>query len=124
MPPHFTEEETEVRGDPGCEVRSITTSCWCPLPYIVLLNCSFHLQLILELQNIPASLLLHPVYYFGSKWQPRAPASLVFFIGVADDEMDPFTPAIGIENIFLENWDLNFCTCRKLAFPPLPLIAA
>lgn len=66
-----------------------------------------------------ASLLPDLVHYLGSKWQPRAPASLFFFIEVVEDEMDPLALAIRMENIFLERWDLNFCLWNgcKWIFP-------
>lgn len=58
------------------------------------------LYLFLGLQNISPSLLPDLVYYLGSKWQPRASASLFFFIGVVEDEMDPLALAIRVEIFF------------------------
>lgn len=76
----------------------------------MLVPCSLlSLYLFLGLQNISPSLLPDPVCYLGSKWQPGASASLFFFIGVVEDEMDPLALAIRLENIFLEHWDLSFC---------------
>lgn len=71
-----------------------------PSPFYRSVKLFFSATASFDLQNIPAAQLLHLVYYLGSKWRPRAPASLFFFIAVADDATVPFALATGIEKDF------------------------
>lgn len=124
VPPHLSEKETEGREGPGFEFRSVSLWYLCPLPYITPLSSL--LCIYSCFQNCRASQLLCYLI-LCIIWAPNgSPEPLLpLFIGVVDGEMDPLALAIGVENIFLEKWDLNFCscTCCKLVFPLVSFIA-
>lgn len=120
--PILQKRKLKQEGDLGFELRSISPSGLCLLSCITLLTSSLSTCSFFQSSRIPQLPAL--VYYLGSKWQPRAPASLFFLIGIVDDEMGPLALAIGAEKIVLEYRHLNFYlyTCYKLIFPFFPFI--